>query len=146
MANINWDMVSAIANVVMAATALVAAAYALKQYRASTRIQELEQINNIQKSTVDIMAKAAIGEWGFAEMKVVIDHLEFQERRVAYGLLSKRAVEFYRDAMSINHEFVDIPEENLKLIRAVLTTDIRGYRHLIKSLKTNPKTAYIINW
>ncbi|MDQ1185370.1 hypothetical protein [Agrobacterium larrymoorei] len=146
MISINWDMVSALANVVMAITAVVAAAYALLQYRASTRIQELEQINSIYKSTVDVMSKASTGKLGFAEIKLVIDHLELQERRIENGLLTKRAVEFYRDAMSINDQFVDIPDENLKVIRAVLTADLRGYRHIIKALKKNSKTSYIIDW
>ncbi|WP_421361795.1 hypothetical protein [Agrobacterium rosae] len=146
MDGINWEIVSALANVVMAMTAVIAAWYALRQYRASVRIQELEQIDNIYRSAVDVVVNNPSKEWDFGSMKRVIDYLETQERRIAYGLISARAVEFYRDAASINDDFVDIPADNLKLIRSILQADLRGYRHLIASLQKNPKTAYIVNW
>jgi hypothetical protein len=146
MDSINWDVVSALANVVMAITAIVAAFYALRQYRASVRIHELEQLDNIFKSAIDAVTNDPPQQWDFASMKRVIDHLELQERRIAYGLFSGRMVDFYRDAASINDEFVDIPDENLKIIRSILQGDLKGYRHIIASLQKSPKTAYIINW
>ncbi len=143
---IDWNVVSAIANVVMAATAVCAAWYALRQYRSSLRLQEMEQITNMYRTTAEVMRQADGKEFNHAIMRDALNLLETHERLIANGLVSKRAVEFYRDAISINDEFGDISRKNLALMRDVLSNDKRGYRHLIAALKKRKETRYIIEW
>lgn len=145
MIDIDWNMISALANVIMAATAVIAAWYALRQFRASVKRSELEQIIEMYSSTAQVMAKSG-GEWDRSRMREALNLLETHERLIAAGLLSKAAAAFYRDAVSINEDLPNIPEENLRLIRDVLSGDPHGYRHLIASLRNNEVTKYIVNW
>lgn len=143
---VDWNIVSAIANVVMAATAVIAAWYALRQYRSSLRLQEMEQITSMYQATADVMRQVEGKEFDHATMRDALNLLETHERLIANGLLTKRATEFYRDAISINDEFGNIPLKNLRLIRDVLERDKRGYRHLIAALRGREETKYIIDW
>lgn len=147
MDRIDWDTISACANVVMAATAVIAAWYALRQFRWSIRLHEIDQITRMYKSTDEVMRRGGKGDgWDRAKMRDALNLLELHERLIANGLLSNNAVEFYRDAISINEDLTNIPDDNLILIRNILSNDSRGYRHLIASLKRNDSTTYIINW
>lgn len=142
---IDWNMVSAVANCVMAATAVIAAWYALRQYRASIKLHELDQILRMYSSTTDVMNQIE-QNWNHERMREALNVLELHERLISYKLLSVRAITFYRDAISINEDVSDIADPNLTIIRDVLSSDKRGYRHLIAALKGSKHTDYIINW
>ncbi len=146
MTEIDWNMVSALANIVMATTAVVAAWYALRQFRASVKTSELEQILAMYSSTAQVMANNEGKEFDRDRIREAMNLLETHERLIAHGLLSKTAASFYRDAVSINEDITSIPDNTLALIRDVLSNDPRGYRHLIASLRKNEVTRYIINW
>ncbi len=141
-----WEIASAIANVVMAATAVIAAWYALRQYRSSVRIQEMDQILSMYRATAEVMRQGDGQDFNHALIRDAMNLLETHERLIAQDLLSKRAIDFYRDAISINDDFENISPKNLRLIRDVLGNDKRGYRHLIAALRSRDETKYIIDW
>ncbi len=146
MGSIDWDIVSGCADVVMAATAIIAAWYALRQYSVSVRLHEIEQITTMYRVTADVMRQGEVKGFDRSSIREALNVLEIHERLIANGLLSKTAVTFYRDAISINEHFGEIPAKNLNLIRDVLENDKHGYRHLIAALKAGETTRYIINW
>lgn len=141
-----WEIASACANIVMAVTAVIAAIYALWQYRSSIKIQELDQIVTMYQSTVSVVKQSQSAGWSEQTMGDVLNLLEIHERLIALKLLSANAVSFYRDAASINEDLHNIEDDQLGLMRQVLSGDPRGYRHLIASLRANEHTKYIVDW
>lgn len=146
MAQIDWNMVAACANVVIATTAVVAAWYALRQYRYALRVQDVTQVLSMYQAFRDVSREREESPLDEQTMSEVVDLLEVHERLLAHNLLSKHAINFYRDAISIHHTLSDVPEPQLSLLRKILRNDQTGYRHLIHTLKSNTKTKYITDW
>jgi hypothetical protein len=139
-------MVAACANVVIAITAVVAAWYALRQYRYAVQIQDLNQVLTMYQAFRDLSQNATDQPLSEKIAAEALELLEVHERLLAEKLLSKHATNFYRDVVSIHDTFSDMPPKQLAIVRKILTEDVRGYRHLITTFKSDDRTKYIVNW
>ncbi|MGO8086476.1 hypothetical protein AB9E29_05010 [Rhizobium leguminosarum] len=143
MENLNWNMVSAIANVVMASTAVVAAVYALMQHRHSVKLQQHHEILDLYRASTDLHSQLPKSDFGEEHIEAILNLFDVHERLIADGLLSKRAEQFYREFISIgsadNADF-------LRDVRAMLKGSQEDYRHLIVALKKNAKTRPFTEW
>jgi len=145
MPQTDWNMVAACANVVIATTAVVAAWYALRQYRYSVRSQELTQILEIYKTHTSFNNKVTSGAPDEAMLVDILLHFEMQERAIDAKILSKPAMDFYNDLFAI--EGLSVAKgQHLTMLRSILHTDQETYKMVIHKLKTNQKTRFIINW
>ncbi|MGR9477004.1 hypothetical protein [Rhizobium leguminosarum] len=143
MENLNWDMVSAIANVAMASTAVVAAVYALMQHRHSVKLQEHHEILDLYRASTDLHSKLPRTEFGEEHIEAILNLFDVHERLIADGLLSKRAEQFYREFISIGSAD---DADFLRDVRAMLKGSQEDYRHLIAALKKNAKTRPFTEW
>ncbi|KQY20236.1 hypothetical protein ASD32_07155 [Rhizobium sp. Root483D2] len=139
-------MVAACANAVIATTAVIAAWYALRQYRYAVRIQDINQVLLMYQAFRDMSRHTVDDSLNERLMTEVIDLLTVHERLLAEKLLSKHATSFYRDAVAIQDTFSDVDQPQLDLLRKILRSDTNVYRHFIATLKSNAKTNYIVNW
>ncbi|TAV98497.1 hypothetical protein ELI24_08925 [Rhizobium ruizarguesonis] len=143
MPNLDWNMISAIANTVMASTAVVAAGYALMQHRHSVKLQEHHEILDLYRTSTELHSKLPKKEYGEDHIEAILNLFDVHERLIADGLLSERAERFYRDFISIGSaEDADF----LRDVRAMLKGNQQEYRHLIVALKKNAKTQPFTEW
>jgi len=145
MDQINWNMVAACANVVIATTAVVAAWYALRQYRYAVRSQEMAQILEIYKTHSSFSNKAASDAPSEPIIEDILLHFEMQERAIDAKMLSRTAMAFYQDIFDIN-DLSRANDEALNMVRSILERDKKTYKTVIERLKGSEKTKHIINW
>lgn len=142
---VNWDAVSACANVLMALTALVAAIYALKQYRHSLKVQEMSQVVGMHQSLAAFFAAAASKDPDEHTIEQLFIMMELHERLIANGFLSSMSAQFYRDAMGIGDDF-SVDERFVDVMREVLKRNEHAYTHVIKLLRNGKKTKVLVEW
>jgi hypothetical protein len=146
--SMNWDMVAASANVMIATTAVVAAWYALRQYRYALRVQEMSQILAMHQAVTDLTrrhtgeGKSALNREGIVE---ALNLMEVHERLISEGLLSQRAIRFYRDAIAISDDFGSIEDETSAIVRDVLRSELKSYKHLVAALRKRDETRYLVD-
>ncbi|MCL6653490.1 hypothetical protein A6R70_14450 [Agrobacterium rubi] len=135
---VNWDMVSALANVVMASTAILAAWYALKQYKHSVDIQELTQMLEMYRDATKVLSESEVKPLTEEKVRSVLNLLETYERLIANGFFSDRAKEFYLEFVALSHS--PTPDHAFtKFTRNAFAESSKEYRYLIKSLKAEDK-------
>jgi|GEM_PF-6886947 len=136
--NVDWQMVSAIADTVVAFTAVVAAGYGLQQYRHAVRSQEIDRAYELYRSIQEIYRDVQ-NEPELHHLRSVLDLMEINEGLIAEGVLSKRTAEFYRDAADLEGDLLTLPPEVIETIKALIRNNPRHYRHLTTFLeRTRP--------
>lgn len=127
-------MVSAIADTIVALTAVIAAVYGLQQYRHSVRSQEIDRAYELHRSIQDIYRDAQ-GEPNVLHLRAILDLIEVNEMLVAEGTLSKRTAKFYRDLADFEEDLSTIPPEIVQAIRSLIRNNPRHYRYLTATLE-----------
>lgn len=142
----DWNMVAACANVVIATTAVIASWYALRQYRHAIRASEMNQVLSMHSTFRELSRRGpADGTEPDDDLfEEAIELLALHERLVATKLLSKNAVAFYRDVFIISNVFSSVKDPALSKLRKLFKDDPIAYRHLITTLSRDPKTRYIV--
>lgn len=146
MDTINWGAVSALADVVMAITAIVAAVYALVQYRSAINLNELNQLTNMHHAMADVDRRVEKEGLNQGLATEILNLLELHQRAIDHGLMSKNAVNFFREAVTLRWDENEMSSDSVDLLRAALSHDEPSYKHLIAALKANTKTSFIVNW
>ncbi|QIG70399.1 hypothetical protein EVB88_015 [Rhizobium phage RHph_N28_2] len=152
MQTIDWNAVSAIANGVMALTAVIAALYALKQYRQSVRLQEIQQILEMYRGADALITRIhkefdQDEQVDFTEeqLRSVINLVDVHERLISERLLSPRVVEFYLDFIDIGRG-IDKPNAFHSGVKRFLQENQEEYRHLINALRCRENTKALTEW
>jgi hypothetical protein len=140
---VNWDAVSAIANVVVALTAVIAASYAFLQHLHALRAKEYSDLLDLFKSSQALQSRLPKDNFDEHQVEEILNHLEVYERLISERLLSRRARDFYREFITIG-DVENIPFR--EIVRILLKGDQKGYRHLIAAFKDQDENHPFIQW
>ncbi|NTG48585.1 hypothetical protein G6M04_14425 [Agrobacterium rhizogenes] len=147
-----WDAVSAISDVVVALTAVVAAIYALKQYRHSVKLQEVQQMLEMYRNVESLVVRteADMQHNGLdrpteSHIRSLLNLIVVHERIVSEGLFSSRVEQFYRDVVTISNK-VDPSQPFAIAIREVLRANQEEYSALIDVLRSRDNTRPLTEW
>ncbi|TBB27330.1 hypothetical protein ELH48_09295 [Rhizobium ruizarguesonis] len=152
MQTIDWDAVSALADAVMALTAIFAALYVLKQYRQSVRLQEIQQILDMYRDADSILNRVTTEfqqnnqvDFTESQLRSVINLIDVHERLISQRLLSTRVSNFYYDFLDIGRGS-DKTNSFHSGVNRFLQENQDEYRHLINSLKSRESTKSLTEW
>ncbi|MDX0427376.1 hypothetical protein GOL30_23305 [Sinorhizobium medicae] len=131
---IDPQWVSAMADAVVAGTAVVAAVYGLRQYTHSVRSQEIDRAYELHRSVQEIYRDAQ-SEPNALHLRGLLDLMELNERLIAEGALSKRTAQFYRDIAGFDEDLSTLPAEVIQIIKSLIRNNPKSYKHLTATLK-----------